>query len=269
MLVADVMSKDVVTISPTDDLLMVADTLMRHKISGAFVLKRGRLLGTVSKESFMLSLRYLGSKSVSELKVEDFLLAQKEYVSPDNPFSEVVVKMDSHPHRLDRLPVLKDGKLVGVVTKGDVARIYSERMKGKFKVKDLMEYEPVIAYDFLPISTLIDKLNLSRTKQAIYVQGRRLMGVVTVLDLALVFFKHMREHPSEDPFKKILMEDVVSKNIVTASPNEDAAEAAKKMSEKRFGSLPVLEGGQVKGLITTSSFINGFKYNMDVLNNFF
>ncbi|MFC2154650.1 CBS domain-containing protein, partial [Candidatus Altiarchaeota archaeon] len=74
MLVCDIMSKDVLTVSPDDDLVMVGDTLVRHRISGAFVVNRGRVVGTLCKESFMLSLRYLGDKLLRELKVKDFLL---------------------------------------------------------------------------------------------------------------------------------------------------------------------------------------------------
>lgn len=266
MLVSDVMQREVVTVTPDDNLLMVGDSLMRHRISGAFVLKRGRLVGTVSKESFLLSIRYMGDRPVTQHKVTDFMQPQNEYVGPDDPFSLVVEKINEHPHRLDRLPVLDDGKLVGVVSKGDIARVYADRMQGRFKVKDLMEYDPVIAYDFLPLPKLIEKLNISKNKQALYVQGRNLRGIVTTLDLAIALFTFIRKHPDKDPLKSILMEDVVSKNIVATKPGIDAAEAARVIAENRFGSLPVLEDDQVKGLLTTSSFVNGFKYNMEILS---
>jgi CBS domain-containing protein len=44
--------------------------------------------------------------------------------------------------------------------------------------------------------------------------------------------------------------DVMTKNVVTVSPNQTIKEAAALMSQHNVGAIPVVENGQVKGIIT-------------------
>jgi CBS domain-containing protein len=46
------------------------------------------------------------------------------------------------------------------------------------------------------------------------------------------------------------VQDVMTKNVATVSPNQTVQEAAQIMSEKNIGALPVVENGQVIGMIT-------------------
>ena len=44
--------------------------------------------------------------------------------------------------------------------------------------------------------------------------------------------------------------DIMTKNVVSVSPEQSIEEAARLMSENNVGSLPVVENGQLKGIIT-------------------
>jgi CBS domain-containing protein len=44
--------------------------------------------------------------------------------------------------------------------------------------------------------------------------------------------------------------DIMTKNVVSVSPNQSIEEAAQLMSQNNVGSLPVVENGQLKGIIT-------------------
>ncbi|SFA51576.1 CBS domain-containing protein [Parageobacillus thermantarcticus] len=46
------------------------------------------------------------------------------------------------------------------------------------------------------------------------------------------------------------VQDIMTKNVATVSPNQTVQEAAQIMSQKNIGALPVVENGQVKGMIT-------------------
>lgn len=49
--------------------------------------------------------------------------------------------------------------------------------------------------------------------------------------------------------------DIMSKNIVAVMPNDTAEVAAKLMSDYDIGSLPVISGGQLKGLLTDRDIV--------------
>lgn len=46
------------------------------------------------------------------------------------------------------------------------------------------------------------------------------------------------------------VESIMTTNVATVSPNQTVQEAAQLMSQKNIGALPVVENGQVKGMIT-------------------
>jgi len=46
------------------------------------------------------------------------------------------------------------------------------------------------------------------------------------------------------------LQDLMTKNVVTVSPQQSVAQAAQLMSQYNVGSLPVVENEQVKGIIT-------------------
>jgi CBS domain-containing protein len=46
------------------------------------------------------------------------------------------------------------------------------------------------------------------------------------------------------------VESIMTKNVATISPNQTIQEAAQLMSQKNVGALPVVENGQMKGIVT-------------------
>lgn len=54
---------------------------------------------------------------------------------------------------------------------------------------------------------------------------------------------------------KILLGDVMTTRVSTASPNVALREAAIFLQNNKYGCLPVVENGEVKGIITDTDFI--------------
>ena len=55
--------------------------------------------------------------------------------------------------------------------------------------------------------------------------------------------------------ERILLGDVMTKRVSTASPNVALKDAAVFLQNNRYGCLPVVENGEVKGIITDTDFI--------------
>jgi acetoin utilization protein AcuB len=51
-------------------------------------------------------------------------------------------------------------------------------------------------------------------------------------------------------FEELRVRDAMTGGVVTTSPEAPLAQAAAIMAEGRFGSLPVVEGGKLVGLVT-------------------
>ena len=55
--------------------------------------------------------------------------------------------------------------------------------------------------------------------------------------------------------KQIAVKEIMSDQVHTAPPDTPVAEAARLMTERKIGCLPVVEGGKLVGLVTETDFV--------------
>ena len=153
-LVKTYMKKKVVSFEPEDSIFDVAKTLSKHHISGAPVVNSGKVVGVISEtdiikfmrmrlpqESMMLQefhiLRLLlismvkdqlqfkkEIEKMSKIKVKDLMTKDVISITPDENVIEAATVMERH--KIDRLPVVNAGKLVGIIARPDLIRALIE-----------------------------------------------------------------------------------------------------------------------------------------------
>ena len=106
----DIMTKDIITVSPTMSVKTLAMTLIKNQISGAPVAaKNGKILGVVSEADIVAKkgkdVRAIMSKTVIS-------------VSEETSVEEIARLMTTHA--IKRLPVMTDGAIVGIVSRADI-----------------------------------------------------------------------------------------------------------------------------------------------------
>ena len=143
MKIADVMTHPVVTVRRDAPLKDVARLLIEHGISGVPVADAdGAVVGVVSEADFLVKgqgaaeirhrplARLLGESSetrhqlevVAARTAEEAMSAPAVTIEPGRPIHEAAAIMTSR--RINRLPVVDDGRLVGIVTRADLLRAY-------------------------------------------------------------------------------------------------------------------------------------------------
>lgn len=146
MLAKDIMTHQVVTVTPDMLVPEVARLLIENRVSGLPVVNADHeLIGIVSegdlisKEASLktppiLSLLggfiYLESpnrfetelRKVTAVKVKDLMTRKVIAVSEDTPVSEVASIMVEK--RINRVPVLRHKKLVGIITRADIVQSF-------------------------------------------------------------------------------------------------------------------------------------------------
>jgi acetoin utilization protein AcuB len=76
----------------------------------------------------------------------------------------------------------------------------------------------------------------------------RFVGIVTDRDLRQASFARFRS--LTQGFQDLVVQDVMTCGVVTIDPQATIARAATVMFERRIGSLPVVENGQIVGILT-------------------
>lgn len=136
-------------------------------------------------------------------------------------------------------------------------------MKGKLKVKDVMEYNPTTVYDYTGVDKVIKSITSSAEKRVVVLAGKKVLGVITALDLAMELFNKKKVYQEKDILPLIKIEDVVTLNPLTVGCREDAAKAADVMVEKHIGGLPVVDGETLEGMITKTDIVKAYKIFLD------
>ena len=138
-IVADILKakpdRAVHTIGPTATVFD-AVKLMADKNIGAIVVVQGeRIVGIVSERDYARKVVLL-ARSSKETPLSAIMTTEVLYVGPDQSSQECMALMTEN--RLRHLPVLENGKLIGVVSIGDLVKdIITEQ---KFIIQQLEQY---------------------------------------------------------------------------------------------------------------------------------
>lgn len=126
MQVRDVMTTDVTTVAPDDTLKDAARRLVAGGISGAPVCDAaGRVLGVVSEADVVEAERphHGRRRRPVPVLVVDAMTEPAVAADPSTPV-EVAAELMAR-HRVKRLPVVHDGRLVGIVSRSDLMRAFA------------------------------------------------------------------------------------------------------------------------------------------------
>ena len=91
--------------------------------------------------------------------------------------------------------------------------------------------------------------------------GRKLVGIVTERDLKHYTPSILSGIPAED-YNRLMsttsLSKIMTRDPITIEPGKSIYEAAKLLYDHRIGCLPVIEEGELRGIITTTDILNLF-----------
>ncbi len=87
----------------------------------------------------------------------------------------------------------------------------------------------------------------------------RLVGIVSDRDLRSST-PALGDPQRAAALQKLLVEDVMAREVATVHPDDPIEQAANTMRERRIGCLPVLDGDELVGIITTSDVMDALVY---------
>lgn len=138
------------------------------------------------------------------------------------------------------LPVLKDGKLIGIVSRGDVLRITSS--KTNLQVRGIMNPNVISIHSDGDIFSAARLMVKSGIRQIIVIDTN--LGILSSMDVLNGFIS---ENYSP-PIKKI--ENIMVKKIVRCEHDDEISKIWDKMYSSGFSGLPVVKKSKIVGMVT-------------------
>ena len=120
--VEDVMTEDVITVSPTEDVVFAFEKLMKYKISSLPVVDNDKLVGIVTATDLGHNLildKYELGTVVGKVMVKDVTT-----INPNENLLTAVEKMHKSDSNeiINQLVVMDEGNIIGVISDGDIIK---------------------------------------------------------------------------------------------------------------------------------------------------
>jgi len=122
-------------------------------------------------------------------------------------------------------------------------------------VEEIMNDEP---YTLAPTNTVLEALKLMREKKVRHLpvvdEERHVLGVITERDIKEALPSSLQDEPNSPVFNA-KVEEIMIKNPLVGHPLDFVEEVALTFYESKVGCLPIVSGGKLVGIVTTTDLL--------------
>lgn len=122
----DIMTREVISITPETKLIEAIDLLIDHKISGVPVVDSGgNLAGLVTEKDLLVAYDFLGEIKAPQTAVKEFMTKDLISVGEEamvSDISQILVR-----ENIRRVPVVKEKKVIGIVARRDILKYFRRK----------------------------------------------------------------------------------------------------------------------------------------------
>ena len=256
----DIMSKNVVTLSPDETIQKVTHTMEKYDVKEIpLVDDKQKMVGLVTYYDILDFIRADPNEKVSGLKF------MPPTVEPGTPIEEIASLMLQTA--VEAIPVVEKNRIIGIVSDYDILNAMKNdpRLK-KLKVKDIMEEEVNL---LSKEDTISGARRIMRFKNwdrlpVVDEKGKNL-GLVISYDIIKTFLSKPKERMGwgpkgmgnqENPFL-MQVSSIMRKHVPEIYFNEDITSAMKKLLDNRLKGAQVLDGeNKVVGMVFRKNILD-------------
>ncbi len=255
--VADIMSTDVVTAALDDTVFSVAQKMSELRVSCVVVTDQEQVVGILTEKD-MLNCVALRAVEFRRLKVAERMSSPVDTIGADVSVFEADRLMDTLCIR--RLPVLENGRLVGIVTQTDITR-------GLISLNSLRYVSDIMSRQIASVSgdaTVVDAARLMSTANIsclVVMHRQEVAGIITEKDL-LKRVVALHRDPTQTR-----VADVMSCPVVSVPSTWSILSASKKMETLHFHRLLVMDDRTVCGIITQTDIMRAIRSAFDAVES--
>jgi CBS domain-containing protein len=119
ILVKDIMTKPAIQIGHEKTVKEAAEVMVKHRVGSIIVVKDGKPIGIITETDLNKKI-VAPAKDPRKVKVKDIMSSPIVFADSNEDIAETVEKMKKY--RIKRIPVIKKGRVIGIVTDTDIAR---------------------------------------------------------------------------------------------------------------------------------------------------
>jgi PAS domain S-box-containing protein len=247
--VKDVMSEDVITVTP-DEMAVSAATLMSaNNVSSILIVDNGGVVGIATEKDFLA--RISGKDTdLSKIAVAEIMSRPVESVAPDLSIFDASATMEAK--RIKRLPVVAGKRLVGIVTQTDLTRALTSYFVWK-DVAEIMSRDVATIQAQATVEKAAEIMHSHGISCIVALEGNRVRGVLTERDLLKRVIVPRKDAGS------VRVGEVMSCPVAAIHPDYSIFGAFKTMDKMHVRRLVVMEGQWLSGIVTQTDIFRAMK----------
>jgi CBS domain-containing protein len=180
------------------------------------------------------------------MKVKELMTSNPTVVKPDDNVAQAATLMKQED--CGALPVVSNGKLVGIITDRDIVirAVAAGKDAKSTPISAVMTADPVTIAPDASDDEAEKLMAKSQVRRLPVVENGKLVGIITDRDIVI------RAVASGKDAKSTPISAVMSADPVTVAPDDSDDEAEKVMAKSQVRRLPVVENGKLVGILVTA-----------------
>lgn len=250
--VADVMSRDVISVSPDEAVPSAAKVMSDNNIPCIVVLDGDDLVGILTERDF---LEKVGGKEkdFAKRKVAEIMSSPVETVGRGSPVFEASKLMGEKG--IKRLPVVEEGSVVGIVTQTDLIR--ASASYGMWRdVTEIMSRDVARVKKAASVAEATEVMTGRKISCIVVMEADEVAGVLTERDLLTRVIA-----PQRDP-ATVRAEEVMSSPATSVAPDCSILSASWIMERMGIRRLVVIDDNQLRGIVTQTDIFRVVKQKL-------
>lgn len=280
MEIKEVMNPEVFVVQENEQVGHARNLMLSHGISRVVVVdQNGRPVGMVTEKDMTRKLKGNGpkwkSRPIDKISIKRVMSNHVVTASPDDEIHtaiELLIK-----NNIGSIPIVDEDGIAGIITKTDLMKVYTAKLRGKWKVSDLMTKDVITVNENHSIAHVISIMEKNNIGKTVVIRDSEPVGIITHENISfahvedpetgvnvekIYFIRNPEEGVSKKNVRLVSMMtagDIMRNHLVKISGDEDAAKAADLMVENNISGLPVVDGDSLVGVITKSDLIRGIQ----------
>jgi CBS domain-containing protein len=254
--------------------------MLKHGLSRVIVVdKDENPIGIVTERDLTRKLRGNGPawkrRPIDKISIRRVMSNGLRTIEDNKDVKEAVEIMIRN--KISSVPVLDPEGLAGIITKTDLMKFYVSKYANRWKVSDIMTKDVVTVNENHTLTHVISVMEENSINGLVVMFDSEIAGIITPADISfamvddpetgvsverIYFVRQLADGGDKRKTREVSMltaGDIMSEEFAKITPDADAVEAAKLMSEEGESHIPVVEGEELVGIITKTDIIKGIQ----------
>lgn len=279
MEIKEVMSPEVFVVQENEQVGHARNLMLSHGISKLIVVDgQEKPVGMVTEKDLTRKLKGNGpqwkNRPIDKISIKRVMSTNPIIANPNDEIHiaiELLIK-----NKIGSIPIVDEEGIVGIITKTDLMKVYTDKLKGKWKVSDLMTNDVITVNENHSITHVIKTMEDNKIGKIIVIRDNIPVGIITPENISFAYVEDpetgvniekiyfIRNSDGKDKRNVRMVSmmtagDIMQNQLVKISGDDDATIAADKMVKHDISGLPVVNGDSLIGIITQTDLIKGIQ----------